>query len=76
MRPYVEAQSIIGKDYINKENAHEYSWVGNGAYFMHNFLNDGDMVHIILASHDKNTETSEHWQRTVGADDLKELYQN
>jgi salicylate hydroxylase len=61
MRPYAEAQSSMGKDYINKEDAREYSWVGNEAYFMHNVLSEGEMVQMILASHDKDAEFSEHW---------------
>lgn len=76
MRPFAEAQSSIGKDYINKEDAREYSWVGNGTYFMHNVLSGGEMVQMILASHDKNAESSDDWQRIVSADDLKKLYQD
>ncbi|KAI7969293.1 hypothetical protein EIK77_003608 [Talaromyces pinophilus] len=76
MRPFAEAQSSIGKDYINKEDAREYSWVGNGTYFMHNVLSEVEMVQMILASHDKNAESPDDWQRTVSADDLKKLYQD
>lgn len=68
---YVEAQSSIGKDYINKEDAREYSWVENGAYFIYNILSERQMVQIILASYEKDAEASKNWQRTVSADYLK-----
>lgn len=43
----------------------------NGAYFMHSVPSEGQVVQIILASCEMDTEASENWQRIVSADNPK-----
>jgi salicylate hydroxylase len=76
LKPYTEVQASIGKELVNIEDAREYSWIGKGAYLLHNVLNEGQVVQLVLSSHDKDAESSERWHRTVSADEIKKLYQD
>lgn len=76
LKPYTEAQASIGDGPVNIEDAREYMWIGDGAYLMHNVLNQGQLVQFIVASHEKDAESSDRWFRTVSADEIKRLYQD
>ncbi|KAI1097693.1 FAD/NAD(P)-binding domain-containing protein [Jackrogersella minutella] len=76
LKPYVEAQTSIGKGYVNIDDPREYSWVGDGSFLMHNLLNDGELVQFVIASSDNDAEFSDHWNRTVRADKIKGLHQD
>jgi salicylate hydroxylase len=75
LKPYAEARASIGKGPVNIEDAREYMWIGDGAYLMHNVLNQGQLVQFVIASHEKDAESSDRWYRTVSADEIKKLYQ-
>jgi hypothetical protein len=76
LKPYAAAQASIGDGPVNIEDAREYSWVGDGAYLMHNVLNQGQLVQFVVASYEKDAESSDRWHRTVSADEIKKLYQS
>jgi salicylate hydroxylase len=75
LKPYAEAQTSIGNGPVNIEDAREYMWIGNGTYLLHNLLNQGQLVQVVIASHEKDAESSDRWHRTVSADEIKKLYQ-
>ncbi|KAI0481385.1 hypothetical protein GGR56DRAFT_630022 [Xylariaceae sp. FL0804] len=75
LQPYEEAQARIGKELVDSADAHEYSWVGNGNYIMHNLLSDGQLVQFVVAVADEEAKGSDRWFKTVTADSIKSLYQ-
>ncbi|RYP64753.1 hypothetical protein DL770_009138 [Monosporascus sp. CRB-9-2] len=75
LHPYADAQAIIG-DNVNTGDPREYAWIGYDTYLMHNLLSDGQLVQFIIGSHDKEAELSDHWDRTVSAEEIKKLYRN
>lgn len=76
LKPYAAAQASIGEGPVNIEDAREYMWLGNGAYLMHNVLNQGQLVQFVIAVHEKDAESSDRWHRTVSADEIKKIYQD
>lgn len=76
LKPYAAAQASIGEGPVNIEDACEYMWIGNGAYLMHNVLNQGQLVQFVIAVHEKDAESSDRWHRTVSADEIKKIYQD
>lgn len=76
LKPYAEAQASIGKGPVSIEDAREYMWTGNGTYLLHNVLNQdqGQVVQLVIASYEKEAESSDKWHRTVSADEIKRLY--
>jgi salicylate hydroxylase len=75
LKPYAEAQASIGSGPVNIEDAREHTWIGNGKFLMHNLLSDGQLVQLVIASHDKDAESSDRWHRPVSADEIKKLFQ-
>ncbi|PLB46209.1 salicylate hydroxylase [Aspergillus steynii IBT 23096] len=75
LKPYALAQASLGSGPVDFENAREYMWIGNGAWIMHNLLNDGQLVQFVVAAHEKDTEGSGRRHRTVGADEIKKLFE-
>ncbi|TVY14007.1 6-methylsalicylic acid decarboxylase atA [Lachnellula arida] len=75
LKPYADAQASIGKGPVNIEDAREYMWIGDGTYLMHNVLNQGQLVQFVIASHEKDAESSDRWHRVVSRDEIKNLYQ-
>ncbi|KAF2229933.1 salicylate hydroxylase [Viridothelium virens] len=75
LQPYAEAQANIGKGVVDIEDAREYSWIGDRSYILHNVLDHGRLVQFVIASHEKDAVDSDHWTRTVSADEIKKLYQ-
>lgn len=76
LKPYAEAQDSIGKGPVDIEDAREYMWIGNKTYLLHNVLNQGQLVQFVIASHEKDAESSDRWNRTASADEIKKLYQD
>lgn len=76
LKPYAEAQASIGKGLVNVEDAREYMWIGNGSCLMHNVLNHGQLVQVVIGSHEKDAESSDRWHQTVSTNDIKRLYQD
>lgn len=76
LKPYVEARASFGEKHVDADNAREYQWVGNGTYILHNVLNDGQLVQVVMSAREETAETSQSWHRLVGAEEIKMLYQN
>lgn len=78
LQPFDKAQASLGKDLVDLEDAREYGWAGRAAFLMHNILSDGQLVQFAIASHDREAEhgSSDRWKRTVGADEIKNLFQD
>ncbi|KAI0192845.1 hypothetical protein F4808DRAFT_475441 [Astrocystis sublimbata] len=74
LQPYAKARSSIGQGLVDSDDAREYSWVGNGSYIMHNVLSNGELVRFVIASSDPEEKASDHWQRSVSADEIRKLY--
>ncbi|KAI1178233.1 hypothetical protein F4777DRAFT_130817 [Nemania sp. FL0916] len=77
LQPFDKAQASLGKELVNVEDAREYGWAGKNAFLMHNILSDGKLVQFAIAANDKEEPTEpDQWQRSVGVDEIKELYQD
>ncbi|KAJ8130453.1 hypothetical protein O1611_g3176 [Lasiodiplodia mahajangana] len=77
LQPFEKAQSILGKDSVDVEDAREYGWAGKNAFLMHNILSGGNEVQLTIASNDREATTgSDEWQRDIRVDEIKELYQD
>ncbi|KAI1740227.1 hypothetical protein F4680DRAFT_420083 [Xylaria scruposa] len=77
LQPFEKAQSSLGKELVNIEDAREYGWIGQKAFLMHNILSGGQLVQFVIASaDDEATVGSDQWHRTIGADEIKDLYQD
>lgn len=80
LQPFDKVQASLGKGLVNMEDAREYGWAGHNSFLMHNILSDGQLVQFAIASNDKDKEgesgSSDDWQRTVGADEIKKMYQD
>lgn len=78
LQPFDKAQASLGKDLVDLEDAREYGWAGRAAFLMHNILSGGQLLQFAIASHDKEAEhgSSDQWKRTVGADEIKNLFQD
>ncbi|KAI0435894.1 hypothetical protein F4803DRAFT_544062 [Xylaria telfairii] len=77
LQPFGKAQVSLGKELVNMEDAREYGWAGKNAFLMHNILSDGQLVQFAIAANDKDESAgSDQRQRTVGVDEIKELYQD
>ncbi|KAI0407222.1 hypothetical protein F4802DRAFT_605711 [Xylaria palmicola] len=61
LQPFSKAHASLGKELVNMEDAHEYGWAGKSAFLMHNILSNGQ---------------PDQWQRAVGVDEIKALYQD
>lgn len=72
LKPAAQAKASFGDGPL--EEAREYSWIGDGAFLMHNMFSQGQVVQFIVAAHEAGAEGSDRWHRTVSADELKELY--
>ncbi|KAI1121715.1 salicylate hydroxylase [Nemania abortiva] len=77
LKPYKEAQACIGKGLIDVEDAREYSWIGDGAFLLHNVLEHGQLVQLALSTRDEEyDDASDQWQRPVSADTIRTLYKD
>lgn len=72
LKPAAQAKASFGDGPL--EEAREYSWVGDGAFLMHNMFNQCQVVQFMVAAHEAGAEGSDRWHRTVSADELEELY--
>lgn len=78
LQPFDKAQASLGKELVDLEDAREYGWAGRAAFLMHDILSGGELVQFVIASHDRDTERGsvDQWKRTVGADEIKKLFQD
>lgn len=72
LKPAAQAKASFGSGPL--EEAREYSWLGDGAFLMHNMFNQGRVVQLIVAAHEAGAEGSDRWHRTVSAEELEETY--
>ncbi|KAH8434516.1 uncharacterized protein LDX57_012159 [Aspergillus melleus] len=75
LKPYAAAQASLGAGPVNIENAREYMWIGEGVWMMHNLLQQGQLVQFVVAAYEKDAEGSDRRHRTVGADEIKRLFE-
>ncbi|KAI0146124.1 hypothetical protein GGR57DRAFT_479581 [Xylariaceae sp. FL1272] len=73
LQPYDKARASFGADLVDRNDAREYSWVGNGTYILHNVLSDGQLVQLVIGSSDDDAP-SDQWRRSVSADEIRKLY--
>ncbi|KAI0483426.1 hypothetical protein F4859DRAFT_472796 [Xylaria cf. heliscus] len=77
LQPFDKAQSSLGKELVNIDDAREYGWAGKNAFLMHNILSGGQLVQLAIASNDREVTVGlDQWQRAVGVDEIKKLYQD
>ncbi|KAI0534495.1 hypothetical protein GGR58DRAFT_505253 [Xylaria digitata] len=77
LQPFDKAQSSLGKELVNIEDAREYGWAGKNAFLTHKILSGGRLVQFAIASHNEEvTAGPDHWHRAVGIDEIKKLYQD
>ncbi|KAI2467336.1 FAD/NAD(P)-binding domain-containing protein [Annulohypoxylon bovei var. microspora] len=76
LQPYATALTSLGGGTVDLGDAREYSWVGDGSFILHNLLSDGQLVQFVIASHDKEAESSDRWSRPVSAEEIKRLYED
>ncbi|KAI2784532.1 hypothetical protein F4815DRAFT_440837 [Daldinia loculata] len=58
------------------EDAREYSWIRDGSFILHNLLSDGQLVQFVIASDDKEAESTDRWNRSVNAEEIKSVYKD
>lgn len=75
LQPYEEARSLLGKERTDIDDPREYIFVGDGTFLMHNVLSGGELVQFVITNHDGDEVGGAKWQRTVSADEIRELYQ-
>ncbi|KAF3061748.1 Salicylate hydroxylase [Daldinia childiae] len=76
LQPFSKAQTSLGKGTVDLEDAREYSWIGDGSFILHNLLSDGQLVQFVIASYDKEAESTDRWNRSVSAEEIKRLYKD
>ncbi|OJD19242.1 hypothetical protein AJ78_00772 [Emergomyces pasteurianus Ep9510] len=78
LKPYAAARSSLGDGPVDIDDARECMWIGDGTYLMHNILDDGQLVQILIGVYEKEGETSNSnkWHRMVGAEEISKLYQD
>ncbi|ROV97394.1 hypothetical protein VMCG_06904 [Cytospora schulzeri] len=76
LKPYTEAQASLGEDLVDIKDAREYIWVGDGTSILQNVLHGGQLVQFIIISHDsfEDADLSDHWRRTVSAEEIRTPY--
>ncbi|TPX17863.1 uncharacterized protein E0L32_002964 [Thyridium curvatum] len=76
LKPYAEARASFDEWLIDADNAREHAWVGDGTYLLHNVLNEGSLVQIVLCAVDEDAKTSEQWHRMASSEEILKLYQD
>ncbi|KAI1204068.1 FAD/NAD(P)-binding domain-containing protein [Annulohypoxylon truncatum] len=76
LQPYARALTSLGEGSVDLADAREYSWIGDGSFILHNLLSDGQLVQFVIASHDKEAESSDKWNRVVKVEEIKKLYKD
>ncbi|EGC48754.1 salicylate hydroxylase [Histoplasma capsulatum var. duboisii H88] len=76
LKPYADARASLGEGPVDIDDAREHMWVGDGTYLMHNILNRGQLVQVIMSAYEKGAEASDKWHRMVSAEEITKLYQD
>ncbi|ETS82836.1 hypothetical protein PFICI_04712 [Pestalotiopsis fici W106-1] len=76
LKPYAEARASLGEGPVDAANAREHMWIGDGTYLMHNVLNDGQLVQVIISVREEAAVGSDKWHRLVSAEEITQLYQD
>lgn len=75
LKPYADARASLGEGPVDIDDAREHMWVGDGTYLMHNILNRGQLVQVLISAYEKGAEASDKWHRMVSAEEITKLYQ-
>lgn len=73
--PYEKAQASLGKDLVDVQDAREYMWIGDNNFLLHNVLDDGKQVQIVIASKDDGAQLSDMWQRSIGPEGMGRFFE-
>lgn len=76
LKPYELARASIGNGPVNIEDAREHMWIGDNTYLMHNVLNQGQLVQVILSVRDDDAKGSDQWHRMVSTDQITSSYKD
>lgn len=74
LKPYQEARASLGDGYVSAEDPSEYQWIGDGAYILHNVLNEGSLVQFVISAREDEAVGSDRWTRMVGVEEIRKLY--
>ncbi|KAI1642337.1 salicylate hydroxylase [Daldinia loculata] len=66
----VKAKSILGEKYLEVDR--QYGWVGDGAFIMHDILENGTMVQCVVSGIEKDPSTSRDRKRPLTQDVLRD----
>lgn len=69
--PYEKAKTTLGEKLFDQ--ARQYSWMGDGAFIMHDILENRTMVQCVISGVEK--EPSQDRERTLTRDVLTEALQ-
>ncbi|KAH9890776.1 salicylate hydroxylase [Xylariomycetidae sp. FL2044] len=67
--PYEKAKNTLGKEFFEVDR--QYGWAGDGAYFLHDVLDNGTMVQCIMSAVEKDSPPNRI--RTLTRSYLEEL---
>lgn len=73
LKPYQDARASLGDGYVSAEDPNEYQWIGDGAYILHNVLNEGSLVQFVISACDDAAQGSDQWTRMVGVKEIRKL---
>lgn len=73
LQPYDKARASLGA-LVDKDDAREVGYFGDGQIYMHNILSHGTVVQFSMVSRDDAAENSDLWQKTVSADEVKKYF--
>jgi salicylate hydroxylase len=74
LKPYELARASIGNGSVNIQDAREYMWIGDDTYLMHNVLNQGQLVQLVLSVRDPGAKDSDRWTGMISADQIRYAY--
>ena len=72
--PIEQAKQILGERYFTE--ARRYAWLGDGAYFMHDVLDDGKTVQCVLSGVQNELWGEAEWHKTLHRADLEKVVEN
>ncbi|KAI9897937.1 hypothetical protein N3K66_006297 [Trichothecium roseum] len=74
LKAYELARASIGSGPVNIEDAREHMWIGDNTYLMHNVLNHGQIVQLILSVRDDRPESSTLWHLMISKEEIKNQF--
>ncbi|EGE85316.2 hypothetical protein BDDG_08261 [Blastomyces dermatitidis ATCC 18188] len=74
LKSYADVRASIGEGLVDIDDTREHGWVGDGAFLMHDILNEGQLVQFIISVREKEAEGSDKWYRMVSAEEISKVY--